>query len=154
MATVGNLFVNVSANTGGLASGLNKAKKQVDGFANSAKGTSSLMSSMFPSMGILDGVTSKIGKIAEAFKAMNAGAMKAAEATKAVAQAQHALDSAKGARKNIGVARADLIKRGFSPENDFKGSLQKTSVESVAKLKGAATAASASVQQLRQSLTA
>jgi hypothetical protein len=126
MATVGNLFVNVGASTRGLETGLKKAQTDVNAFANKAKSSLQGMEISIPG---LNGVSIDMGKIidkAEAlrkgFLSIGSGAKAAAEQTKKLAEAitaskaaDQALASAKGARKNIGMARSMLASQGIDP---------------------------------------
>jgi hypothetical protein len=126
MATVGNLFVNVGASTAGLQRGMSAAKKQVDDFAKKAQGTLGNLGQVIPDMG---GVTGYLSSAIDKFGALKdmAGVFtegvkqakraqeeltKAIEASKA---AEAALASAKGSRRNIGMARAELAKQGINP---------------------------------------
>lgn len=126
MATVGNLFVNVGASTRGLETGLKKAQTDVNNFASKAK---SSLSGMMISIPGLEGMHIDMGKIVEkadairkGFLAIGSGAKAAAEQSKKLADAitaskaaDQALASAKGTRKNIGMARSMLASQGIDP---------------------------------------
>ena len=126
MATVGNLFVNVGASTRGLEEGLKKAQTNVAAFAGKAKSSLSGMRLQIPGLG---GIGVDLGAIADRVKSITgsfsgfAAITKAAaeqqgkltEAIKASEAASSALAGAKGARKNIGEARAMLAKQGINP---------------------------------------
>ena len=126
MATVGNLFVNVGANTRALESGLKRGEKQVQSFASKATSSLSGLRLQIPgfgAMGVDLGVISeRIKSITGSFSGFAAITKAAAEqqgkltaAIKASEAASQALAGAKGARKNIGEARAMLGKAGIDP---------------------------------------
>lgn len=126
MATVGNLFVNVGASTAGLQRGLSVAQKKVDDFGKQAQSTLGNLGQVVPAFG---GVTGAIQSAFDKFSALKdmsgvftAGVKAAAKAqqelTKAIEAskaAEAALASAKGSRKNVGMARAELAKQGINP---------------------------------------
>lgn len=126
MATVGNLFVNVGASTRGLETGLKKAQTDVNAFATKTK---SALSGMEISIPGLEGIAIDMGKILDkadalrkGFLAIGTGAKAAAEQSKKLADAitaskaaDQALASAKGTRKNIGMARSMLASQGIDP---------------------------------------
>lgn len=128
MATVGNLFVNVGASTRGLESGLKRAEKQVQSFASKASSSLSGLRLQIPgfgAMGVDLGVISdRIKSITGSFSGFAAITKAAAEqqgkltaAIKASEAASQSLAGAKGARKNIGEARAMLAKSGIDPNS-------------------------------------
>lgn len=128
MATVGNLFVNVGASTRGLESGLKRGEKQVQSFASKATSSLSGMRLQVPgfgAMGVDLGVISeRIQSITGSFSGFAAITKAAAEqqgkltaAIKASEAASQSLAGAKGARKNIGEARAMLAKSGIDPNS-------------------------------------
>ena len=126
MATVGNLFVNIGASTKGLEQGLKKAQKDVKAFGDSTKSSLQGLAGSLPGVGEWLGKFDKAGKIVDNLKGsidlfrggVEAAAKKQKELTAAIEAsraADQALASAKGARKNIGMAREMLAKQGIDP---------------------------------------
>ena len=126
MATVGNLFVNVGASTRGLETGLKNAQNKVESFASKATSSLSGMRLQIPGLGgmgvDLGAISDRIKSITGSFSGFTAITKAAAEqqgkltaAIKASEAASQSLAGAKGARKNIGEARAMLAKSGIDP---------------------------------------
>ena len=126
MATVGNLFVNITASTKGLEQGLKKAQKEVKAFGDSTKSSLQGLADSLPGVGEWLGKFEKAGKFVDNLKGsidlFRGGVMAAAEkqkeltaAIEASRAADQALASAKGVRKNIGMAREMLAKQGIDP---------------------------------------
>lgn len=126
MATVGNLFVNIGASTKGLEQGLKKAQKDVKSFGDSTKASMQGLAGSLPGVGEWLGKFEKAGKFVDNLKGsidlfrggVEAAAKKQKELTAAIEAsraADQALASAKGARKNIGMAREMLAKQGIDP---------------------------------------
>jgi hypothetical protein len=126
MATVGNLFVNIGASTKGLEQGLKKAQKDVKAFGDSTKSSLQGLAGSLPGVGEWLGKFEKAGKFVDNLKGsidlfrggVEAAAKKQQELTAAIEAsraADQALASAKGARKNIGMAREMLAKQGIDP---------------------------------------
>lgn len=126
MATVGNLFVNVGASTAGLQRGLSTAQKKVEGFGKQAQSTIGNLGQVIPDFGgvtgALSGALDRLSALKDMGGVFTAGVKAATKAqeelTKAIEAskaAEAALASAKGARRNVGMARADLAKQGINP---------------------------------------
>ena len=126
MATVGNLFVNVGASTAGLQRGLSTAQKKVEGFGKQAQSTLGNLGQVIPDFGgvtgALSGALDRLSALKDMGGVFTAGVKAATKAqeelTKAIEAskaAEAALASAKGARRNVGMARADLAKQGINP---------------------------------------
>ena len=128
MATVGNLFVNIGSSTAGLSKGLDTAKKKVDSFAQQTQGTMGLIGKAVTDsriggvVAVFGGIVERASQLKEQMAGFTSG-VKAAQAaqenlTKAIEAskaAEAALAGAKGARRNIGMARAELAKGGIDP---------------------------------------
>lgn len=126
MATVGNLFVNVGATTSGLARGLSTAQAKVESFGKQATKTIGNLGQTLPDFGGVTGAISsaidRMSALKELGSTFTAGVKAATKAqeelTKAIEAskaAEAALASAKGARRNVGMARAELAKQGINP---------------------------------------
>jgi hypothetical protein len=126
MATVGNLFVNVGASTRGLEQGLKRGQEQVKKFTDSTSKAASSVAANIPGVDAIYARASTLKELVGGMRTMwdsfNGGVKAAAEQqaklTKAIKEskaAQQELASAKGVRKNIGMARAMLAKEGIDP---------------------------------------
>jgi hypothetical protein len=126
MATVGNLFVNVGASTRGLEQGLKRGQEQVKKFTDSTSKAAGAVASNIPGVDAIYARASSLKELVGGMRTMwdgfNGGVKAAAEQqarlTEALKQskaAQQALASAKGTRKNIGMARAMLAQEGINP---------------------------------------
>jgi hypothetical protein len=130
MATVGNLFVNVGANTAGLAKGLDAANRKVEDFSTKAQNTLGALGQAVPLGGIGGAISSAIdrmgalkdmtGVFTEGVRAAKKAQEELTKAIEASRAAEAALASAKGARRNVGMARAELARQGIDPNKAQK----------------------------------
>lgn len=130
MATVGNLFVNVGASTAGLAKGLDAAQKKVEGFASKAQSTLGSLGQAVPLGGVGNAISSAIDRMSalkdmtsvftEGVRAAKKAQEELTKAIEASRAAEAALASAKGARRNVGMARAELARQGINPNKAQK----------------------------------
>lgn len=163
MATVGNLFVTVGANTNGLRAGLQGAQKQIDQFGKAAAKSSNRsaieafkdwggisvplpagLSQSFDTGSIIGG----IADLASRMRSLGKDTDAVVKATQRLADAQKSLRDASSLRRSMGGIRAAVAKAGFDPDK------LRLKAEDVTGLKGGVTEALAKLREGKATLEA
>ena len=124
MATVGNLFVTVGANTASLTTNLAAAEKRIEQFKTKVKGTGSAINEAFDNMKPISlgplslDIAGIKGKFEAAGKALAGNVTEAKalrDAVQRVAAAEQKVLDVQSLRKSAGLARATIGAAGFDP---------------------------------------
>lgn len=163
MATVGNLFVTVGANTNGLRAGLQGAQKQVEQFSRSAtkagqrgsmdafKGWGDIslplpagLERAFDPGALIAGVA----ELGQRMKSLGKDTEAVAKATARLADAQKSVRDAASLRRSMGGARRAVAAAGFDPDK------LRLKAEDVTGLKGGVTEALSKLREGKTTLEA
>jgi DNA repair exonuclease SbcCD ATPase subunit len=161
MATVGNLFVTVGANTNGLRAGLQNAQKQVDQFGKRvASATNRSAIEAFKGWGSIEvplpaglmqsldpgALVAGIGELSQRMRALGKDTSAVVAATQRLSDAQKGLRDASSLRRSMGGIRAAVAGAGFDPDK------LRLKAEDVTGLKGGVTEALAKLREGKATL--